>query len=148
MHGGVKQLLANRRASIFDVLMLEYALQPDNRDEPYAMRDQYLQQLKATRNTHHTPRQVGVGYLSVLQEVMLSHAALREDAAAMIAERKVSYAEEQCGHGPLGIVQVCRAFRRSSCISPRIPYGHHCMHPCRRPPARRSWCSWQAHTQC
>ena len=101
----MRNMIASPSISLYDVLMLEFAMQIDNRDEPGAMRHAYLAQLHAARDKASIPRQVGVAEkLATMQEVLLASTTLREEAARMMQDRKVMYAEIMDGVGTLGTV--------------------------------------------
>ena len=84
-------MFANPRVSIYDVLMVEYALQEQNRADPGAMRAAYIKQLQSA--CHSPPRQEGVMNLSMVQGALLSDEMLRESAPFVITTHKIKYAE-------------------------------------------------------
>jgi hypothetical protein len=113
-HAQAAAMLATPDLSIFDVLMIEFALQPENRAEPGAMRADFLMQLhvdekdraRATgaRTRAHIPKQAGVASLDTLQHVLLSSLELREAAALVVTMRKRLYAEMLSGMPPFRVV--------------------------------------------
>ena len=50
-------MLSNPRISLYDVLMVEFCMQEENRDTPGAMKAAYLKQLHAARGKQGVPRQ-------------------------------------------------------------------------------------------
>ena len=101
----MRNMIADPSISVYDLLMLEFAMQIENRDEPGAMRHAYLAQLHAARDKAIIPRQVGVAEkLATMQEVLLASATLREEAAHAIAARKVILAEGMDGVNAFGTV--------------------------------------------
>ena len=106
METSVATLLASPTTSIYDVLMVEYAVQPDAPQEAGAMRADYLKQLFAARQKQHVPRQNGVAQLATMRDVLQRSLALREQACRTIANRKVLYAESVSGLGQLGSIEA------------------------------------------
>ena len=64
----VRGVLVDPDTSIYDILMVEFALQPDIPHEAGAMRALYLKQLKAARDFDSVPRQSGVANMATLRE--------------------------------------------------------------------------------
>jgi hypothetical protein len=102
--------------SIFDLLMAEYALQPDNLDSAGTMRAGFLKQLyvdekdpmkrRGARIKGDIPAQLGVGQLELMANVFKSNALLRETAAEAISTRKMVCAEFLSGMPPFDEVRV------------------------------------------
>ena len=106
MESSVADMLVNPATSVYDVLMVEYALQPDAPREAGAMRADYLKQLAGARQKPHVPRQTGVAHLATMRAALERSPALRETAVQMLNLRKAQYAESQCGHGPLQTIRA------------------------------------------
>ena len=102
----VRGVLVDPDTSIYDILMVEFVLQPDIPHEAGAMRALYLKQLKDARDFDSVPRQRGVANMTTLRDVVTASPQLREMAVITISTRKVLYAESQCGHGTLGSVEA------------------------------------------
>ena len=60
----VRAVLVDPDTSIYDILMVEFVLQPDIPHEAGAMRALYLKQLKAARDFDSVPRQRGVANMT------------------------------------------------------------------------------------
>ena len=112
----LESIVEDRKASIFDLLMAEFAMDPEHRADPGVMRSAYLKQLyvderdraKSTgaRLKGHVPQQLGVKQLAFLAEVLATSAELREKAMMAIDDRKIVYAESLSGMPPFEIVQA------------------------------------------
>ena len=99
----VRGVLVDPDTSIYDILMVEFALQPDIPHEAGAMRALYLKQLKAARDFDSVPRQSGVANMATLCEKNMSKmtsrsAATMHDQQNHLIQR--TCAREAIGHSP------------------------------------------------
>ena len=107
-------IFANPRASLFDLLMAEFALQPENAADPGVMRSAYLKQLYVdekdrkrlfgARVKADVPQQLGVKHLHRTAELLRMNETLRDQASFAITTRKIIYAEFLSGMPPFGAV--------------------------------------------
>lgn len=117
MYATVSRMLDSPDVSVDDVLMIEFAVQPENQQtEPGAMRAAYLQllhvdekdrrKLRGARMKEHVPRQLGVGGIHTVQDVLLENAELREKAAKVIRRYKLLYCSFLSGMPPFEKVRT------------------------------------------
>jgi hypothetical protein len=109
-------VLTNPAVSVYDLLMAEYALQPENRAEPGVMRAGYLKQLyvdekdrkrsSGARMQADVPRQLGVAHISSLAEVLSANCVLRELASRALNDRKIVYVDMLSGMPPFRVIKV------------------------------------------
>ena len=110
------QVLVNPSVSVFDLLMAEYAMQPENLAAPGVMRAGYLKQLyidekdrkkgSGARVQADVPRQFGVAHLAGISDVLSANSVLHEVACGALSARKILYAEMLSGMPPFRVVQA------------------------------------------
>jgi hypothetical protein len=79
---------SDKGLELWELLMIEFALQHDNVGSSGQMRTRYLEQLFAARLKEHVPRQHGVGRLTELRQVLLKFSDVRALALTRLRHAK------------------------------------------------------------